>query len=354
MNLFSRKPTTATLVDQYLAELSALNRSPQTTRNYRAALSKWIDSGLTPKAYLYQLPDRGMKPSSVNQHRSVLRAYHNWLTRNGHAETNPVTQTQTLKVPSRLKDVLTVEEVARLIDACDSLGKKGATNLGGLSVEAVRARLAAMIAMQVTAGLRVSELCKIKIGDVDMEERWVTVIRKGDTEQRLRFGKVAQARILLWGVHSAFLTGPFLFCGLTGASIATRTYTRQLAEACWWASIPAITPHALRRTFATLAVDSGIPIIDVRDMLGHAHVQTTELYVQRAPERAWRRYDLHVLAIHERTQHELRLDGADAARVKDLLRKSSRGTGHAVRMKRLRELRKRQLSSQPASSLFSE
>jgi hypothetical protein len=60
------------------------------------------------------------------------------------------------------------------------------------------------------------------------------------------------------------------------------------------------------------------------------------------------------MAIRERTQHELRLDGADAERVKQLLGKTTRGAGHSVRMKRLRDLRERQFSPRPASTLFSD
>jgi integrase/recombinase XerC len=286
-------------IETYLAELETLGRSEATLRSYKGNLTRWRQSGLDPKTYLYQLPDQGHKPGTVNLARAILHGYYAWLYQNHlHKGENPLTRTRTIKTPRRLKTVLTVSEVARLIDACDSLGRRRFyDDENGWPIEAYRARLAAMIAMQVTAGLRVSELCKIRVESMDAEHRRVTVIRKGDKEQTLRYGKVAARKLTDWDLTRPLIGSTYLFCTPSGAHIPTRTYTRHLAEACYWAEISPITPHALRRTFATLAVDSGIPIRDVQEMLGHAHVTTTELYVQRGAEQVWKRYDEHVLEV---------------------------------------------------------
>jgi site-specific recombinase XerD len=298
----ARKPSGH--IEDYLLELESIRRSPNTLRSYRTALYQWRASGLTPKVFLQRQSDEGLKPRSVNTRRAILHAYFSWLNQNALVRENPLQQTRMVTIPTRLRPTLTVGEVARLLDACSGLNRdaplvseEAIDRVNLLPIEAYRARLAAMIAMQVTAGLRVSELCKIETERVDMDGRWVTVIRKGDKEQRLRFGRVGRDKVSAWMEFRSELPGPYLFCSRRGALVDPRSYNRQLHQACWLAEIPAITPHALRRTFATLAVDSGIPMRDVQEMLGHANLATTEIYIQRREKDVWKRYGSHVLEL---------------------------------------------------------
>jgi integrase/recombinase XerC len=274
-------------IDAYLYQLEQLGKSPHTLRSYRGTLYAWVASGLSAENYILSL-SQTRKKSSLNVARAILSAYHNWLIRVGKAKTNPISRTLPAKVPQRILRTLTVSEVARLIDACQMVGSDKQTLVPTkLPVYEYRLRLQAMVAVQVTSGLRVAELCRLFQSDVDTQGRWATVVGKGDKERRVRFGRVAQDLLEEW--QSVWLDEP-LFCG-----IAPRSYYRQLQEAARWAELEDVHPHTLRHTFATMAVDSGIPVADVQQMLGHSQVATTMKYVHRAPERGWDRFSQHPL-----------------------------------------------------------
>ena len=301
MGIRLRRPRFEELSEEWLDELEAIGKSGETLRAYRSDLKLWNESGLEPVAYLLQLAGHGAKASTVNRRRAVLRSYHSWLQEKGLIEDNPVDRAKMVKSSRRLQRTLTVEEVAKLIDACSELGKQrnrhdNVVHLGHMPIEHYRARLAAMIALEVTAGLRVSEVCGVLLKNVDLERRTIRVIRKGDKEQQLRFGMAAKRKIQAWLELRPLVDGGYLFCSSEGQAVHPRSYTRQLHEACWWAGIEAIHPHTLRHTFATLAIESGIPVADVQQMLGHESIQTTMGYVNRHPDRGFDRYAEHPLA----------------------------------------------------------
>lgn len=294
MNLKLRKSRPDEYIDEYLAELAATHRSEHTLRSYRGTLQAWKESGLEPRPWVLERSAR-LKASSANHARTVLMVYLNWCVVNGYLDKNPLARTRPAREPKRMTRVLTVEEVARLVEACAHLGKQRVRgehtqNLGHLPIEAYRARLGAMVAVQVTAGLRVTELSTIPFASVDLQRRTLRVVGKGDKEREVRIGKSAKRKIEDWLDHRPD-AGPYLFNIESGGPVSPRVYHRQLQEACWWAGLPPVKPHTLRHTFATHAISSGISLIDVKDMLGHDHISTTMLYVNRAPEKGWARYD---------------------------------------------------------------
>lgn len=293
-----RQPSFETLHVQWLNELEAQHKSADTLRAYRSDLTLWHRSGVDPDVYLLNLSGSGAKPATVNRRRAALRAYHEWLVERGYLSSNPLDRSKMVKVSRRLTRTLTVEEVARLIDGAGQLGKANdhpVDQLGHMPVEAYRARLAAMIALEVTAGLRVSEVCNVLTKNVDLDKRTVRVIRKGDKEQQLRFGMAAKRKIDAWLDYQLDIASRYLFCTKSGSAVTPKTYTRQLHEACYWAGIDPIHPHTLRHTFATLGIQNGIPVQDMQLMLGHEQYATTMLYVNRHPDRGFDRYEKHPL-----------------------------------------------------------
>ena len=295
----NKKTDHASLVDQYLRECEGQGLSPETTRNYGAALRAWLASGQEPRDFLLALAAAGRTKSTVNQRRSVLHAYFAWGVDRQLLDKNDMDAVRPMRNRGRrFQRVLTIGEIAALLEGCEQLGKdkflEAATAFGHLPVEAYRARLAAMVAVQVTAGLRVTELCTIKRSDVQMRERRLTVIGKGDKERAVRFGLIAKDKLEAWEPFRVMLPGDYLFCGRDGQAVQRRTYARQLDAACWWAGIDPINPHLLRHTFATMAIESKIPVADVQEMLGHANISTTMRYVQ-GNEGAWESYGSHPL-----------------------------------------------------------
>jgi integrase/recombinase XerC len=296
-----RRPNLEALSEDWISELEALGKSAETLRAYRSDLRLWFESGIEPQYYLFRLASDA-KPATVNRRRAALHTFHDWLVEKGAIAANPLDKSKPVKAPRRITRTLTVDEVARLIDGAGQLGKQRdrgdhVVNLGHLPIEAYRARLGAMIATEVTAGLRVTEVCKIQLKTVDLHRRTLRVIRKGDKEQQVRFGMAAKRKIEAWLVWRSELDlpGPYLFCGDNGEAVHPKSYARHLHEACWWAGIEPIHPHILRHTFATHAIASGIPVADVRDMLGHENINTTMQYVHRNPDKGFDRYEDHPL-----------------------------------------------------------
>jgi integrase/recombinase XerC len=265
----------------------------------------WADSGLMPLDYIGSLYERGNKHSTVKVRRSILNTFFNWQVSVGYTKKNPLVGTTTRPADVGAIKALTVPEVGALIRGCMCLGRDRqqdvALNLGRWPVEAYRARLEAMVSLQVSSGLRVAELLALRDEDIKLQDRTGYVKGKGRKERPIRFGKPAKRAIIRWQamrddlIWAALGQGAeinHLFIGASGGPLDPTTYRDQLAEASWWAGLGRVNPHLLRHTFATQAAAAGTPVEDLRDMLGHANIVTTMRYVhERDRDRAWRDLD---------------------------------------------------------------
>lgn len=270
-------------VEPFLESLRVRGRSENTLKAYRAACNAWVGAGCPPAdEWMSHLFD-ACKPATANARRYALMSFHRYLVKRGLAESNPFEDhTGVVKEPQRTLRVLTIGEVARLIDCCPLVGENGL-------------RLAGMVALIATSGLRVSEVCSVRLDQVDMDERTARVIGKGDKERMVKFGIVAEERI------RAYLDvrpegSPYLFCTTSGAQVNPNHFREDLDKAAWWADLKNINPHLLRHTFATLSIEAKLPIEDVQGMLGHASIVTTQQYIHRDNAASWAGYHQHPLA----------------------------------------------------------
>ena len=223
--------------------------------------------------WLRLLADSGRAPATINQRVSIVRSFHRW------AGDEDFTAGR-VKEPERVARALSIPEIARILDACDILAP----------------RIGAMIALMVTSGIRVDEACGLELRHVDLAERRATLVGKGGKMRTIRYGAEAGRRIARWlEVRPA---SDYLFCTSSGGQVDAANFRKELARASWWADVePAVRPHDLRRTFATQSVRSKLPIADLKEMLGHSSVVTTERYVGNTSDRAWSDYDgKHALA----------------------------------------------------------
>lgn len=282
-------------IGEYLSECEQASLSNNTLRAYRTGLRAWEDSGLEPRKWLASLD---VAPRTLNHRRMTLHTFFKWQRERGYAKDNPLEQIRPAKEPERLQRTLTVDECARLLDACDQLTDD--RFFPGLPrTYFMRARMRAMVALQLTAGLRVSELCAIRLEDVAWPEKFVagtvTITGKGNKQRRVRLSHVAREAIDAWLEYRPD-SADLLFCSFEATPMQPRTYSRQLDAACWWAELPAIHPHVLRHTFASLAIEGGIPVADLQGMLGHAKITTTMGYVHRlSPDAPWQSVGDHPL-----------------------------------------------------------
>jgi integrase/recombinase XerD len=223
------------------------------------------------RAYINTLYAKGLGSRSIARHITTLRGFSKFLLAAGRI---PADATEHLQSPRQWKSIprfLGREQVDALLEAPDPDKPTG-----------LRDR--AMLQLLYAAGLRVSELCNVKCGDMNTGVGVITVIGKGNKQRLVPVGRVAQSAVAdyLASGRAAILKGracPHLFVTARG-----RKMTRQ----CFWNIIVAqgkkvgifhdLSPHVLRHSFATHLLEGGADLRSVQTMLGHADIGTTQIY----------------------------------------------------------------------------
>jgi integrase/recombinase XerD len=236
----------------------------------RPDLREWIAS----------MSREGLAPSSIARAVSAARSFFRFLMLDRHVLRDPTEDIHTPQKSSHLPKFLTEEEMERLLRAPDIK-----TDVG------VRDR--AMLELMYAAGLRVSELCGLKVADVDLDGAIVTCHGKGSKQRRIPIGKSAVHWLQRYIAVRDRLgsDNPILFVN------RGRPLTRQLA----WsiikthaanAQVPDISPHTLRHSFGTHLMQHGADSRSVQALLGHSDISTTEIYTHIT--------DLHMRKAYDR------------------------------------------------------
>ena len=222
------------------------------------------------RRYLASLSTRRLARATVARRAAALRCYFSWLLRQGRLGSDPA---RTLRAPSgggRLPRVLSGAEVAGLLDV--------------EATTAVDRRDVAVLELLYAAGLRVSELCGLDRGDVDLRGRTVTVLGKGAKQRRVPVHDAAVAAVRAWleGGRDEMAGPPeAVFVNRRGSRLGPRDVRRILDRR---AAAPT-HPHALRHTYATHLLDGGADLRVVQELLGHASLATTQVYTHVSKER---------------------------------------------------------------------
>jgi integrase/recombinase XerD len=273
-------------VDGFLALLAA-RRAPRTVDAYRrdlADLAGWL--GKPPheastddiEGWLADLRARGQAPSSVARRAAAARAFYRHLVLLGDREDNPAADVQLPRRRARLPRTLSPGEVDRLIDAANATTPRS-----------LRDR--ALVELLYGAGLRVSEAVGLERGAVDIDNRLVRCIGKGDTERIVPLGREgAEALRRYLGRGRPYLDRrhrPELFLNAQGGALTRAGAFLILRRLAAKAGLdPArVHPHILRHSFATHLLEGGADLRSVQEMLGHADLGTTELYTHVSDRR---------------------------------------------------------------------
>ncbi len=234
--------------------------------------------------YLIHLHEAGLGSRSRSRHLVTLRGFYRFLAREGILENDPTRTVEMPKSHLRLPDILSLEEVVRLLDAPEATTFKGM-------------RDSAMIELLYAAGLRVSELVGLKIADVNLEAAFVRVLGKGAKERVVPIGTHAREKVQLWLQvgRPALLkkaVRPYLFVGRAATPMTRQGFWKLLKRYAKKADITKdITPHSLRHSFASHLLEGGADLRAVQVMLGHVDISTTQIYTHVARE--------HLKKIHE-------------------------------------------------------
>jgi integrase/recombinase XerC len=250
------------------------------------------------RAYLRFL-GRGKLSRATTQLRfSALRTFYRFLMRQGLVESLPIKNLSLPKLEKRLPGFLTRQQMLDLLAApMKALAEAGRRKGAGrpLSPE-VAVRDVAILETIYSCGLRVSELCGLRVEDIDGNEQIVRVRGKGKKERLVPIGEPALKAIEnYWG---AILEPP------VGAQPVFRADTKKalpmsrvqlarrlkiyLAQA---GLDPKLTPHKLRHSYATHLLDAGADLRSVQELLGHAHLITTQIYTHVTTERLKKAYN---------------------------------------------------------------
>ena len=245
--------------------------SERTLQYYRVTVEQMLNKISTPirkmttdeiRTYLVEYQQRGgVSKMTIDNIRRNISSFFSWLEEEDYILKSPMRRIHKIKTKKVVKEVISDENMEKLRDACEEV------------------RDLAMIDLLYSTGIRVGELVRLNIADVNMEQRECVVFGKGDKERRVYFDAKAKIHLMEY-LASRTDNNPALFVsldgrhkrlGISGVEIRLRQLGRKL-------SLNRIHPHKFRRTMATRAIDKGMPIEQVQKILGHSQIDTTMQY----------------------------------------------------------------------------
>lgn len=234
--------------------------------------------------HLASLGKRGLSPRSRARHLAALRGFYRFLEDEKLVTASPAADLDTPKHAKKLPIFLTLEEVERL------LAMPNEKTLVGI-------RDRAMIEVLYATGLRISELLKLSINDLNLGDGFLITMGKGRKERVVPLGKhaIEKVKAYLDGPRSGILkakVSPVLFVTPRGKGFSRMGFWKLLRRYARGAGIAkAISPHKLRHSFATHLVERGADLRIVQAMLGHADLSTTQIYTHVSAARLRQVYD---------------------------------------------------------------
>jgi site-specific recombinase XerD len=273
-------------------EASLSGTADATRRAYRgdlAAFARWagerevadpagVDRGLL-RRWLADLTAAGYARRTIARRASTLRRYFGWALRTGLVATDPTAGLSAPNGTARLPRVLRGDELDRMLSGAGP-------RLDGDDPE-VRRRDDAVLELLYGSGLRVSELCGLDVGDVDLDRRSVRVWGKGSRQRQVPISEPSAAALRAWlasgreALRTAESPPEALFVNRRGRRLGPRDVRRLLDRR----AVGPTHPHALRHTYATHLLDGGADLRVVQELLGHADLATTQIYTHVSKER---------------------------------------------------------------------
>ncbi len=223
------------------------------------------------REFVYDLKDRGLKATSIRRAASAVRTYFGFLLGEGKVVTDPSDRLELPRTWRRLPDVLSPEEIVRILDAPDVADR-------------LYWRDKALLEFAYATGVRVSELTSVQVRDLALDDGFATVFGKRAKERLVPVGKSAIRALRLYlrelrptldrgqGVGAVFLNG-------RGQPLTRMGVWKILQKHVRRAGITKrVKPHTLRHSFATHLLEGGANLVDVQEMLGHEDITTTQIY----------------------------------------------------------------------------
>ena len=276
------------LMDDFLEYCSLVKKlDKKTIRAYKTDLQQCI--ALIGDGAINQLTKemirKYIKDISHFQHKTIkrklasLNAMLNYFEMDNEWFVNPMRRMNIhMREPVRLPVVMTIDEVRGLLN--EAYKRSGTYKTGTCSyVKTIRD--IAIVELLFASGMRVSELCNLKIKDVDIHEGRVRIVGKGNKERMIDLCQVETLKALAnWlAVREEYNKDSSFFCSRLNKQLSTqsvRLLIRQLSQSL--GIVKHITPHTFRHTFATLLLEEDVGITYIQHFLGHSSITTTQIY----------------------------------------------------------------------------
>jgi integrase/recombinase XerC len=300
-------------IRKFLAHLGTdRGASVYTQRNYRQALFEFFhwhqqERQQPPeweklqrddfRGYLRFLGRQHLSQAAIQLRFSSLRTFYRFLIRHGEVEVSPIKNLALPKSVRRLPKYLTRRQMMDLLGAPLKLMASHRHKGPGRPISTgVCLRDVAVLETIYSCGLRVSELCGLRAEDIDGSEQLVRVRGKGKKERLVPIGQPAlQAIENYWHTLKQPPSGasPVFFAETRKAApLQPIQLARRLKRYLMIAGLdPGLTPHKLRHSYATHLLDAGADLRSVQELLGHAHLITTQVYTHVTTERLKKAYD---------------------------------------------------------------
>ena len=234
--------------------------------------------------WVMSLARGGMGSRTVARAISAARGFYRFLLLDRHITADPTADLVAPAPTQKLPRFLTKDEMNQLLDAPDTA-----------TAEGVRDR--AVIELLYATGLRVSELCSLNLGQIDMDGGALSCEGKGNKQRKVPVGRSALAWIERYLGARRKLLGEReslrLFIGMGGQPLTRQTVWATLKAYAERAGVRGVSPHVLRHSFATHLLEHGADTRSVQAMLGHSDLATTQIYTHVTGERLRAAYERH-------------------------------------------------------------
>jgi site-specific recombinase XerD len=274
------------LIERFVRIQEGRNRSPQTLRAYRsdlAQLAEWLhlDNPLLSDPldvttddlheFLAHLAHEGISGTSRARKLAAIREFYRALVNLDLLEKSPVEAVDTPRVEKKTRTYLTPEEYSRLLAAAGA-----------------HPRDFCILTLFIQTGIRISELCELRLSDIDLEAGTLMVrLGKGMAARTIELEKKGIRATKTWLQARPATHFDHLFLNRDEEPLKEWGVRDLLNKYCEQAGITKrITPHSLRHTFASYKAQSGVSPFQLKEWLGHARLDTTSIYVHMAKQNA--------------------------------------------------------------------
>lgn len=243
---------------------NTINSYVQEIHHYATFINGKLRNSTTDdiRRYLNERQTSGITNSSLDTIRRKLSSFYSWLEEEDYVVKSPLRRIHKIKTIKKIKQAFSAETIELLRDNC--------TN----------ERDVAIIDFLISSGVRVGELVKLKIEDVDLTTYECIVLGKGGKQRKVYFDPKTKVHLERY-LKTITDDNPFLFVNKKNpfATLTVSAIEKFVNKFGKKANVSNVHPHRFRRTVATITIDKGMPIEQVQHLLGHTQIDTTLHYV---------------------------------------------------------------------------